>query len=110
MKDFQAIGESSNYELINFLDTKAKCRRLKKQTCKGTLRQVFIRVYNTVLCCVYRKNAWSVQISRENYSEHDVANVLKRFVRQLQEPLLTTRLRAEFIQATRLPLPARLDR
>jgi hypothetical protein len=59
---------------------------------------------------VYRKNAWSVQISRENYSEHDVANVLKRFVRQLHEPLLTTRLRAEFLQAARLPLPTRLDR
>jgi hypothetical protein len=30
--------------LINFIDTKAKCRHLKKLTCKGTLRQVFIRV------------------------------------------------------------------
>jgi hypothetical protein len=31
--------------LINYIDTKAKCRHLKKLTCKGTLRQVFIRVY-----------------------------------------------------------------
>ncbi len=31
--------------LINNIDTKAKCRHLKKLTCKGTLRQVFIRVY-----------------------------------------------------------------
>jgi hypothetical protein len=33
--------------LINYryLDTKAKCRHLKKFTCKGKLRQVFIRVY-----------------------------------------------------------------
>ncbi len=28
--------------LINFIYTKAKCRHLKKLTCKGTLRQVFI--------------------------------------------------------------------
>jgi hypothetical protein len=28
--------------LINYIDTKAKCRHLKKLTCKGTLRQVFI--------------------------------------------------------------------
>jgi hypothetical protein len=28
--------------LINYIDTKEKCRHLKKLTCKGTLRQVFI--------------------------------------------------------------------
>jgi hypothetical protein len=28
--------------LINYKDSKAKCRHLKKLTCKGTLRQVFI--------------------------------------------------------------------
>jgi hypothetical protein len=31
--------------LIKFIDTRAKCRHLKKFTCKGTLRQVFVRVY-----------------------------------------------------------------
>ncbi len=33
--------------LINYKDTKTKCkcRHLKNLTCKGTLRQVFIRVY-----------------------------------------------------------------
>ncbi len=31
--------------LINYIDTKAKCCHLKKFTCKGTSRQVFIRVY-----------------------------------------------------------------
>jgi hypothetical protein len=34
-----------NQGLINYKETKAKCRHLKKFTCKGTLRQVFIRVY-----------------------------------------------------------------
>ncbi len=31
--------------LINYIDTKPKCRHLKKFNCKETLRQVFIRVY-----------------------------------------------------------------
>ncbi len=31
-----------NHGLINYMDLKAKCRHLKKLTCKGTLRQVFI--------------------------------------------------------------------
>jgi hypothetical protein len=31
--------------LINHIDTKAKCRHLKILTCRGTLRQVIIRVY-----------------------------------------------------------------
>ncbi len=52
-----------------------------------------------------------MQISRESYSEHDVANVLKRFIRQLNEPLLTTRLRADFIQAAKIPdMAAKTDR
>jgi hypothetical protein len=28
--------------LINYIDTRTQCRHLKKCTCKGTLRQVFI--------------------------------------------------------------------
>jgi hypothetical protein len=42
--------------LINNIDTKAKCR-LKKLICKGTLQQVFIRVYRLEihqLCCYSR--------------------------------------------------------
>ncbi len=31
--------------VMNYKDTKAKCRHLKKLTCKGILLQVFIRVY-----------------------------------------------------------------
>jgi hypothetical protein len=33
-----------NQRLINYINTKAKCRHLKKLTCVGTLRQVFIKV------------------------------------------------------------------
>ena len=34
-----------DHGLITYKDTKAKCRHLKKSTCKGILLQVFIRVY-----------------------------------------------------------------
>ncbi len=34
-----------NHGLINYKDTEAKCRHLKKLTCKGTLRQVFISLW-----------------------------------------------------------------
>jgi hypothetical protein len=39
----------SNHGLINYIDN-AKCRQLKILTCKGTLRQVYIRVidWNTI--------------------------------------------------------------
>ncbi len=32
------------HDLINYIDIKAKCRHLKNLTCKGTFRQVFIRL------------------------------------------------------------------
>jgi hypothetical protein len=35
----------TSHGLINYVDITAKFRHLKKLTCKGTLRQVFIRVY-----------------------------------------------------------------
>jgi hypothetical protein len=37
--------EYKPHELINFIDTKAKCRHLKKLTCKWNMRRVFFRVY-----------------------------------------------------------------
>ena len=36
------------------------------------------------------------------FSEHDVANVLKRFIRQLDEPLLTENLRETFLKTARV--------
>ncbi len=41
----QIAKNRDTHGLINFVDPKAKCRHLKKFTCKATLRQVFIRVY-----------------------------------------------------------------
>lgn len=35
-----------------------------------------------------RRDAWATQITRGSYSEHDVATVLRRFLRDLPEPLI----------------------
>ncbi len=45
MYDCTALAVALLHRLINYIDTKAKCRHLKKFTCKVTLRQVLIRVY-----------------------------------------------------------------
>jgi hypothetical protein len=42
---FENFENHQRHGLIKYIDTKAKCRHLKQLTCKGTLRQVFIRVY-----------------------------------------------------------------
>jgi hypothetical protein len=44
-----------DHRLINYIDTKAKCRHLNIWTCRETLRQVFIRV-------VYRLDIQSVMM------------------------------------------------
>jgi hypothetical protein len=38
----QRFGKLKCHGLINYIDTKAKCRHLKILTCQGTLRHVFI--------------------------------------------------------------------
>jgi hypothetical protein len=35
-----SLQHRSHHLKINYVDTKAKCRHLKKLTCKGTLRQI----------------------------------------------------------------------
>jgi hypothetical protein len=37
--------ERPDLRKIKLIEGNAKCRHLKKLTCEGTLRQVFIRVY-----------------------------------------------------------------
>ena len=48
----------------------------------------------------FRENAWNVHIARDTYSEHDAANVLKRFMRTLDEPILEERLRSDWMDAS----------
>lgn len=40
------------------------------------------------LTSALRKDAFSVQITRSEYNEHDVSSALKRFFRELPEPLM----------------------
>ena len=64
---------------------------------EGIYRKAGSNININKLLAEFRSNACAVQISREDYSEHDVANVLKRFIRQLEEPLLTQQLRDDFL-------------
>jgi len=50
----------------------------------------------------FSSNAWAVQLTREAFSEHDVANALKRFMRTLREPLLTESRRQRWMGVSRL--------
>ena len=50
----------------------------------------------------FRQNAWSVHIARDVFSEHDVANTLKRFLRTLDEPILEEHLRSQWMEASSL--------
>jgi len=69
---------------------------------EGIYRLAGVNTKINKLLSEFRNNAWSVQISREDYSEHDVANVLKRFIRQLNEPLLTENLRATWMKTSEI--------
>jgi hypothetical protein len=40
-----SLCNGEHHGLMNYIDTTAKCRHLKQLTCKGALRQMFIRVY-----------------------------------------------------------------
>nr|XP_018909007.1 PREDICTED: arf-GAP with Rho-GAP domain, ANK repeat and PH domain-containing protein 1 [Bemisia tabaci] len=54
----------------------------------------------TKLLAQFRQDAWGVQLSRQEYSEYDVAGVLKRFFRDLPEPLLSNQLHKFLCSAT----------
>ncbi|XP_015364113.1 PREDICTED: arf-GAP with Rho-GAP domain, ANK repeat and PH domain-containing protein 2 [Diuraphis noxia] len=55
----------------------------------------------TKLLSLFRKDAWAVQFSQQDYSVYDVASVLKRFFRDLPEPLLTTELHTHLCNAVK---------
>lgn len=56
-------------------------------------------VINDILTA-FRKDAWSVQLTRDKYTEHDIATALKRFFRDLPEPLLTINKRQYLYQVS----------
>ena len=48
------------------------------------------------------RNSYDNSLNVNIFSEHDVANVLKRFIRQLDEPLLTENLRDDFLHTVNI--------
>lgn len=55
----------------------------------------------TKLLSAFRKDAWAVQLSYQEYSVYDVASVLKRFFRDLPESVLTSELHTLLCNATK---------
>ncbi|KAI5640870.1 rhoGAP domain-containing protein [Phthorimaea operculella] len=53
----------------------------------------------TELLARFRRDAWAVQLAPGAHSEHDVAGVLKRFFRDLPEPLLPQDLHQPLLHA-----------
>ena len=60
---------------------------------------------------LFKGNVWSVPLTRDSFSEHDVANALKRFFRTLSAPILTEKLRPMFLQAAAVEdVPKKIER
>ena len=57
---------AADHGLINYIEIKAKGCHLKKFTCKGTLRQVFIRVYRPQTNKHHRKDPLQVNFLDDN--------------------------------------------
>ena len=78
-----------------------KC--LKFITTEGALTQGIYRIAGVnsqirILLEEFRQNAWAVKLDPSQNSVHDVADLLKRFVRTLDHPLLTKNLRYQWIE------------
>jgi hypothetical protein len=52
----------------------------------------------TRLLTLFQQDAWAVQLTQQEYTEYDVGSVLKRFFRDLPEPLLTTELHSQLCE------------
>ncbi|XP_015184087.1 PREDICTED: uncharacterized protein LOC107070416 [Polistes dominula] len=50
----------------------------------------------------FRRDAWAIQITRGSYSEHDVATVLRRFLRDLPESLFPASIHDSLCQSSEL--------
>jgi RhoGAP domain len=54
----------------------------------------------TGLCCGFL-DARSIVLRPDDYQVHEVTSVLKRFIRSIDDPLLTEQLRNRWIQSSR---------
>ncbi|XP_063633158.1 arf-GAP with Rho-GAP domain, ANK repeat and PH domain-containing protein 2 [Cydia splendana] len=66
---------------------------------EGIYRRAGSNVVLSELLARFRRDAWSVQLSPGTHSEHDVAGVLKRFFRDLPEPLMSQAKREAMLAA-----------
>ena len=74
---------------------------------EGIYRHAGLNAKISKLLVLFQSNAWAVHLTRDNFSEHDVANALKRFFRTLNERLLTEKLRQMFLDAANIDDPAK---
>lgn len=59
---------------------------------EGIYRRSAANTHISKLLTMFGQDAWAVQLTRNDYTEYDVASVLKRFFRDLPESLLTSEL------------------
>ncbi|KAK9877230.1 hypothetical protein WA026_016977 [Henosepilachna vigintioctopunctata] len=67
---------------------------------KGIYRQSGVGSLISELLTKFAEDAWAVQITNDKFSEHDVATALKRFFRDLPEPLMGVTHRQYFYQVS----------
>jgi hypothetical protein len=100
-----------NHPLLLYCITCEAEKETKKETdftkviqfCAGSMSEGIYRRSGanssvTRLLTLFRQDAWAVQLTRQAYNEYDVASVLKRFLRDLPEPLLTTELHSQLCE------------
>lgn len=87
---FNCQWKTRKYLIINFPGSMSE----------GIYRRSGTNSKVTSLLSLLRKDAWEVQLSRKEYTEYDVSSVLKRFFRDLPEPLLTNTLHKYFCNAS----------
>lgn len=68
--------------------------------CEGIYRKAGNNLKVAELLEKFAKDAWAVQLTTENYSENDVATALKRFFRDLPEPLFPNDQRKYLIEVS----------
>ncbi|KAL3284888.1 hypothetical protein HHI36_019024 [Cryptolaemus montrouzieri] len=73
---------------------------LKGSMTKGIYRQSGIGSLVSELLAKFAEDAWAVQITSDKFSEHDVATAIKRFFRDLPEPLMGITQRQYFYQVS----------
>ncbi len=104
-RESNRLEEHKDHGPINYIDTKAKCRHIKKLTCKGTLRQVFICLRPPPLLgfCLGRFSNFVDSESGQIKSVKLLQNMVSNRTRHPPPPPSHTRSAAEVIAETVAP-------